>query len=245
VKPFNTLLRVPENPNMRSRFQELFSRKGYIDRLFTLTFKGSSSMEENLRNGEQLHVREGLAKEYACMLSWRFEKLEGKPERGILFGLPSPGSTVNFKVLACCCLAVGGSETRIGDILNDCYRCGVLEQPTSTGDIEKYSIQILIVFQALFILNFVRPLGNPEGANLRPDDMASSARQYRQWINTIDYFWLIKDSDPSYLAKLLGLSVRDFFNIGELQVSTKVKETDIECASGILFRLDDLNLYAL
>jgi hypothetical protein len=180
VKPFNTLLRVPENPNMRSRFQELFSHKGYIDRLFTLTFKGSSSMEENLRNGEQLHIREELAKEYACMLSWRFKKLEGKPECEILFGLPSPGSIVNFKVLACYYLVVGGSKTRIGDILNNCYHCGVLEQPTSAGDIEKYSIQILIVFQALSILNFIRPLGNPEGANLRPNNMASSTRQYRQ-----------------------------------------------------------------
>ncbi|PMD53171.1 uncharacterized protein K444DRAFT_704972 [Hyaloscypha bicolor E] len=68
--------------------------------------------------------------------------------------------------------------------------------------------------------------------------MASSARQYRQWINTIDYFWLIKDSDPSYLAKLLGLSVRDFSTSGSFRYRPKLRKQTLN----VLLKIEKLSI---
>ncbi|KAH9206645.1 hypothetical protein DL95DRAFT_450742 [Leptodontidium sp. 2 PMI_412] len=252
VLPFRILEPAVESPNIRRRFQELFSNEEDIYKLFTSSVSRYSIEMSLIGDPLATNRADELAqgKAYACLISWRLKELErmnhwmGNPWRRVQRHSYPWTSQFNFKVLACCCLAVRSGDTRIGDILNYCYQCGVLEKPNAR---QEYPDQILVVFQCLFTLNFVRPLGAREQPSRETYLELGLPEQHntKLWSSLEDYYTSLNHNLQIDFPKALGLDFHDFFKILGPQQSSTDKKTDIQCASGATFRIDDLNLQAL
>jgi hypothetical protein len=57
-----------------------------------------------------------------------------------------------YKIVICCCVEVYDGQTRIGQILQSCYKLGVLKQPNITKNL-KYTQQVSLVNDCLLVLN--------------------------------------------------------------------------------------------
>lgn len=139
-------------------------------------------------------------------------------------------SSFNFRVLICCCLAVGARNPVIWEILRLCYNCGALTQP-DVLDSKGYLNQISAVLECLLALNFVAPLGATE-----------SKLETRAWQSFKDINPNIYERD---IREVLGLDIGSFFDIIKLSVDDDVKRQDLESVLESTFRFGDFNLGSL
>jgi hypothetical protein len=148
------------------------------------------------------------------VLSWRFQEYEK---------LVQP-SKARFGVMVHCVLAISNFGTRIGRILESCYRARVLTQP-SRSEPSEYLEHILLVVESSIILNPTLALDRPMYGNpywrLRVTEVISRRKS---------------------LDEVLGLKIYDFHHILHALYS---KPSSLDPASGTTLRIDDLNIKIL
>ena len=148
------------------------------------------------------------------VLSWRFQEYEK---------LVQP-SKERFGVLVHCVLAINNFGTRIGRILESCYRARVLTQP-STLEPAEYLEQVLLVLECSIILNPTLALERPMYGNP---------------------YWRLKLTEAlsrrNSLDEVLGLKIHDLHHILHSLYS---KPSFLDSADGTTLRIDDLNVRTL